>query len=133
MPEQAAFEKVRIDKWLWAARFFKTRSLAAKAVSGGQVQVNGTRVKPSRFVQPGEELRIRKGSDECTVVVLAVSGQRRGAPEARTLYEETAESLRLREQRREQRRSFIFEAPSPEGKPGKRDRRLIRKFIRKSD
>ncbi len=83
MPEQAAPDKVRIDKWLWAARFFKTRSLAAKAVNGGQVHVNGARVKPSRAVQPGEELRIRKGTEEWTVVILAVSGQRRGAPEAR--------------------------------------------------
>lgn len=132
MTEQATPEKVRIDKWLWAARFFKTRSLAAKAVSGGQVQVNGARVKPSRVVQPGEVLRIHKGTDEWTVVVLTVSCHRRGAPEARTLYEETDESLRQREQRREKRRSFIFETPHPEGRPGKRDRRLIRKFIRKS-
>ena len=132
MPEQTAPDKVRIDKWLWAARFFKTRSLAAKAVNGGQVQVNGARVKPSRGVQPGEELRIRRGTDECTVVILAVSSQRRGAPEAVTLYVETPESQRQREQRRQQHRAFIFEAPSPEGKPGKRDRRLIRKFIRKN-
>lgn len=128
MPEEAVPIKVRIDKWLWAARFFKTRSVAAKAVAGGLVHVNGNRVKASRTVQPGEELRIRKGTEEWTVVILAVSEQRRGAPEARALYEETEESLA----QREQRRSFTLDAPGPAGRPSKRDRRLIRSFIRKS-
>lgn len=132
MPEETAPLRVRIDKWLWAARFFKTRSIASKAVAGGLVHVNGVRAKPSRIVQSGEELRIRKGTEEFTVVILALSEQRRGAPEARTLYEETAESVARREQQRDQRRSFTLETPSPAGKPSKRDRRLIRSFIRKS-
>lgn len=123
--------RIRLDKWLWAARFFKTRSAAAKAVSGGQVHVNGTRVKPSRTVNLGETLRIRRGLLEFTVNVLALSDRRKGAPEARTLYEETAESIARREQQRDERRLLAPEGPAPQGRPNKRDRRLIRSFIRK--
>lgn len=121
--------RVRIDKWLWAARFFKTRSLASQAVTGGQVQVNGARCKPARVLLGGEMLRIRKAGGEYTVIVRAVAEQRRPAPEAQLLYEETAASILQRQQAKQEGRFLHTEAPA--GRPGKRDRRLIRKFIRK--
>jgi ribosome-associated heat shock protein Hsp15 len=124
-------EKVRIDKWLWAARFFKTRGLASKAVSGGHVHLNGNRIKPSRPVQVGEQLRIKRGVEEFTVNVLGLSSRRGPATVARTLYEETEESVSLREQAREQRRLVRAPASRPEGRPDKRARRKIRKFLRK--
>ena len=130
MPETPEEMKVRLDKWLWAARFFKTRSMAAKAVSGGHVHVNGIRVKPSKIVVPGEELRIRRGKVEFVVVVQAVLHQRRPAVEARTLYEETEESRLAREKQREQRRLLAADHIAPRVRPGKRDRRLIRSFKR---
>ena len=131
MSGEKGVERVRLDKWLWAARFFKTRSAAAKAVNGGQVHVNGARVKPARAVNPGEMLRIRRGLLEFTVKVLALSDRRRGAPEAQSLYEETAESKLRREQQREERRFLAPQSLAPHGRPTKRDRRLIRSFIRK--
>jgi len=129
--EKEGPERIRLDKWLWAARFFKTRSTAAKAVSGGQVHVNGARVKPARAVNPGEILRIRRGMVEFTVKVVALSDRRKGAPEAQTLYEETPESITRREQQRKERRLLAPEALAPQGRPNKRDRRLIRSFVRK--
>jgi ribosome-associated heat shock protein Hsp15 len=124
-------EKLRVDKWLWAARFFKTRSLASKAVNGGHVSLNGGRIKPSRSVQIGDRLQIKRGLEEFTVDILALSGRRGPATVARTLYEETAESLVAREAAREQRRLVRAPASRPEGRPDKRDRRKIRKFLRK--
>ena len=125
-------EKVRVDKWLWAARFFKTRSMAAKAVSGGKVHLNGARIKPARAVQSGDELRIRRGEVEFVVIVQALSDRRRPAKEAQLLYEETEASLRQREIFREQKR---LEAASrmygPMKRPDKRARRQIRSFTRK--
>ncbi|MFW8600236.1 RNA-binding S4 domain-containing protein [Desulfobacterota bacterium M19] len=124
--------KVRIDKWLWAARFFKTRSLAMAAVSGGKVHVNAQRVKPARIVCIGDELRIQKGGFEFVVVVNALNDKRRPAREACLLYEEKAESAAARQELREQRRLLRAAVPAPPPKrPGKRDRRLIKKFIRK--
>ena len=124
--------QVRLDKWLWAARFFKTRSLASQAVAGGKVQVGGLRVKPSRLVAEGDGLRIQKGQDEFLIVVLAISDQRRGAPEALLLYEETQESRAARIKARETRGLLrVVGAVSP-GRPGKRDRRLIIKFTKKN-
>jgi ribosome-associated heat shock protein Hsp15 len=124
---------VRLDKWLWAARFFKTRAQASQAVAGGKVQVGGLRVKPSRLVAVGDGLRIQKEDEEFFIVVRAFSGQRRGAPEAQLLYEETPESKAARLQVRENRRLLRAEGAAPPGRPGKRDRRLIRKFIRKEE
>lgn len=125
-------EKVRIDKWLWAARFFKTRSMAAQAVSGGKVHVNGARVKPARAVVSGEELRIRRGEVEFTVIVQGVSGKRRPAREAQLLYEETEASILQREEMRQKKR---LEAAGrmfgPMKRPDKRSRRQIRSFTRK--
>lgn len=126
-------EQVRIDKWLWAARFYKTRSMAAKAVSGGHVHVNGQRIKPSRIVQVGDELHIRRGLTEFVIVVQDVSERRGPAPVARTLYEETEDSRRRREMSARQRRRENTASPGPTRRPDKRDRRKIRKFIRKDD
>jgi len=125
--------QVRLDKWLWAARFFKTRAQASQAVAGGKVQVGGLRVKPSRSVAVGDGLRIQKEQEEFVIVVLAVSDQRRGAPEARLLYEETAESLTARTEVRETRRLLRVVGAAPPGRPGKRDRRLIRRFTKKEE
>ena len=124
-------EKVRVDKWLWAARFFKTRSLASRAVSGGHVQLNGSRIKPSRAVDVGDRLQIRRGEEEFVVDVLGLSGKRGPARTARTLYEETEDSIARREAAREQRRLVRAPAARPEGRPDKRDRRKIRKFLRR--
>jgi ribosome-associated heat shock protein Hsp15 len=123
-------EKIRLDKWLWAARFFKTRSQAAQAVTGGKVHVNGNRAKPARTVDPGDEIRIQKGPYEFAVTILGVASQRRPASEAMLLYEETEASKAQREKIREERK-LMPESPGVSGRPGKRDRRLIKKFIRK--
>lgn len=125
--------QVRLDKWLWAARFFKTRAQASQAVAGGKVQVGGLRVKPSRLVAFGDRLRIQKKQEEFTIVVRALGSQRRGAPEARLLYEETPESIVSRAEVKETRRLLRVEGAAPPGRPGKRDRRLIRKFIKKEE
>ncbi len=126
-----AEQKVRIDKWLWAARFFKTRSLASTAVSGGKVHVNGSRVKPSRPVSLGDELRIQKGPFEFVIEIIAISARRGPASEAMLLYEESQESKAARERTREERRLAAADHFGPVGRPSKRDRRLIKKFIRK--
>ena len=125
-------EKVRIDKWLWAARFFKTRSLATAAVTGGHVHLNGARVKAARAVAIGDELRIVRNQEEFVVIVQALSGKRGPAPVARTLYEETEESKQAREMRGSERRLLnLGKSFPPPKRPGKRDRRLIRKFTKK--
>ncbi len=126
MKTAAADGKVRIDKWLWAARFFKTRSLATQAVDGGKVHCNGERVKPARTVHPGDELRIRQGPYELTVTVRALSERRGPASEAALLYEESAASVAAREVLREQLRAEpVYEA---KGRPTKKDRRHITRF-----
>lgn len=125
--------QVRLDKWLWAARFFKTRSQASQAVAGGKVQVGGLRVKPSRLVVVGDGLRIQKEQEEFVIVVRATSGQRRGAPEAQLLYEEIPESIVARVEARETRRLLRVAGVAPPGRPGKRDRRLIRRFTKKEE
>ncbi len=124
-------EKIRVDKWLWAARFFKTRSLASKAVSGGHVHLNSSRIKPSRPVSVGDRLQIRRGLEEFTVEVLALSGRRGPAAVARTLYEESEQSVTQRQAAREERRLIRAPASRPQGRPDKRDRRKIREFLRK--
>lgn len=125
-------EKVRLDKWLWAARFFKTRSLATEAISGGKVHVNEARVKPARAVQIGDTLEIRRGPYEYKVVVRDLSDRRGPAREAVLLYEETADSIAKREDLAEQRRLRAQAAPQPERRPNKRDRRHIIRFQRKN-
>jgi ribosome-associated heat shock protein Hsp15 len=121
--------RIRLDKWLWAARFFKTRALSAAAVESGKVLVDGMRAKPSREVKPGQTLRIRRGSDDMEVVVRGLSIQRRGAPEAALLYEETEASRMRREQARVTREHEHAQRPRGAGRPTKRDRRLIHKFF----
>ncbi|KQP22628.1 RNA-binding S4 domain-containing protein [Pseudorhodoferax sp. Leaf267] len=119
-------EKVRIDKWLWAARFYKTRTLSAEEVNRGRVQVNGHEVKPAREVKAGDTIAVRQGPTIRTVTVLGISGTRGSAPVAQALYAETAESLAARAQAAEQRRL----APEPalaheHGRPTKRERRTL--------
>jgi ribosome-associated heat shock protein Hsp15 len=125
--------QVRVDKWLWAARFFKTRSLAAKAVSGGKISVNGQRTKPAKAVTVGDELIIHKGQVEQTVTVLDLSSRRGPAVVARTLYEESEASIEKREQERQERSLAYAGQSMPARRPGKKDRRKIREFIRKND
>jgi ribosome-associated heat shock protein Hsp15 len=117
--------RVRLDKWLWAARFFRTRSRAREAIDGGHVQCNGQRAKPAREVGIGDELRIRQGNDECTVLVRALSDVRGGAPQARTLYEETDESVAAREAEAARRRARREAVRLPEHRPDRRDRRTL--------
>jgi ribosome-associated heat shock protein Hsp15 len=123
---------VRLDKWLWAARFFKTRSLATQAVDGGKVEVNGARVKPAKDVRVGDELRIRLGPYEHLVVVRGLGDKRGSATIAQTLYQETAESIAAREKLRESHRlapaMFVYEE---KGRPTKKDRRALSDFIEK--
>ena len=126
-----AADRVRLDKWLWAARFFKTRSRAAQAVQGGKVHVNGTRVKPARLVTVGDQLKVTKGVFTFSIEVAAISKFRRPAVEAQLLYSETPESIREREKTREMRSMVRASQLPPAGKPDKRERRKIRDFIRK--
>jgi ribosome-associated heat shock protein Hsp15 len=119
-------DRLRLDKWLWAARFHKTRGLAAEEVDKGRVQVNGQAAKPSRELKAGDLVRIRKGAVERSVVVRALSTIRGPAPQAQRLYEETAESIAARLQAAEQRRLAAEPAASIEhGRPTKRDRRSL--------
>ncbi len=120
--------KLRLDKWLWAARFFKTRSLAKAAIEGGKVHLDGSRVKVSREISAGDRLQIRQGWDERTVIVTALSDQRRGAPEAQALYEETAESREKREAEAAARKAAGGMLDRPPGRPSKKQRRQIHRF-----
>ncbi|MDI1232281.1 MAG: S4 domain-containing protein [Methylobacter sp.] len=123
-------EAIRLDKWLWTARFFKTRKLAAEAIAGGKVHVNDQRSKPGKEVKIGAMLSISKDNYRWDITIIAINGQRRSAKEAVLLYEESAESLAKREQQiiknREQRELFDFSGR--EHKPNKKERRLIHQF-----
>jgi ribosome-associated heat shock protein Hsp15 len=125
-------EPIRIDKWLWAARFFKTRSLAAESVSGGKIQINGDRPKPSRVVRVGDRLTIHRGPYEWTIIVKDVSCIRGPAPQAQQLYEETVESLAKRAALAAQMK--LDHAPDYDsaGRPSKKDRRAIRRFTKRT-
>lgn len=120
---------IRLDKWLWAARFFKTRALAKKAIEGGKVHCDGVRGKPSRQVQLGMSIKIRQGFAEKTVIVEGLSEQRGPAKEAQALYSETEESIQKREELVVQRKSM----PQSEHKPDKKQRRQIHRFLRQHD
>lgn len=120
---------LRLDKWLWAARFFKTRVLATEAVAGGKVHVNGDRCKPARKVHPGDRLTVHRGEEVFDIEVLGINDRRRPASEAQLLYAETAESLARREAEAERRRQQRGDA-GPARRPDKRERRHIRRFIR---
>ncbi|GAA4358940.1 RNA-binding S4 domain-containing protein [Kangiella marina] len=117
---------VRLDKWLWAARFFKTRSIAKEAIEGGKVHCDGVKGKASRAITVGMSLKIRQGFQEKTVIVTELSEHRGPAKVAQTLYEETADSIKARETLAVQRQSM----PKTEGKPDKRQRRKIHRFKR---
>ena len=119
--------KVRLDKWLWAARFFKTRALAKAAIEGGKVHCRGERCKPGKEPKIGEELVIRAGFDERTVVIQALSAVRKGAPEAQLLYAETAESLARRENAAAMRKAGSLGVET-DGKPSKKQRRALQRF-----
>lgn len=125
--------KIRIDKWLWAARFYKTRSLATEAINGGHVRINGERAKPSRTVNIGDELTLRKDVYEWVVIVTGVSSQRGPASVAQTLYQETEASQNARQQLAEQRRLNASHTIANAGRPDKRARRKIIRFIRQED
>ena len=128
MSDDAGGPRQRIDKWLWAARFFKTRSLAATALGGGLVQCNGRQVKPAHDLAPGDELDISAGELRWTVIVRGLNGQRRPAVEARLLYEETAESIARRLRQQELRRLAPTPGADLKGRPTKKSGRLIRGF-----
>ncbi|MCA1769496.1 MAG: ribosome-associated heat shock protein Hsp15 [Halomonas sp.] len=123
-------DSVRLDKWLWAARFFKTRGLAKKAIEGGKVHYNGARAKTSRNVELGALVRVPQGWDQMEVEVVALSDQRRGAPEARALYRETEESAVRREREAEARRLTNQAMQHPLKRPDKKQRRDIQRFQR---
>ena len=123
--------KFRLDKWLWAARFFKTRALAADAVDSGKVHVDGQRAKTAKEVRIGMKLQIRRGGEELEVVVRGLSIQRRGAPEAALLYEETEESRQRREDAKVTGLADHAQRERGMGRPTKRNLRAIRRFIGK--
>jgi len=124
--DETNFGRLRIDKWLWAARFFKTRSLSADAIRGGKITVNDEAAKPARMIQAGDQVRVRLGAYTHVVIVRALSERRGPAPEAAKLYEETADSRAEREHLAEQHRLappvFVREE---KGRPTKRDRREL--------
>jgi ribosome-associated heat shock protein Hsp15 len=121
-------DSCRLDKWLWAARFFKTRSLAADAVDGGKVRVDGDRAKNAREMKPGMRVSIKNKDMQIEVEVLALSNVRRGAPEAALLYRETEESLRVRQQAQESGADHFAERDRGVGRPTKRQMRDIQRF-----
>jgi ribosome-associated heat shock protein Hsp15 len=121
-------DRVRLDKWLWAARFFKTRSLASQAVDLGRVRIEGERIKPAREARVGETLEVQLGDQRLEVVIRALSTQRGPASVARELYQETADSVSRRERRAKQRAAEP--AQSIKGRPTKRDRRELGKIFR---
>ena len=132
MHDDTENQEIRLDKWLWAARLFKTRSLAAQAIAGGKVEINDDRARPSRLVRLGDRLKIRRGHYEWTIVVKAISRLRGPAQKAQLLYNESEESVRKREvliAQMKLERPPDFDTP---GRPSKRDRREIAKFTKRS-
>ncbi|MCO6538250.1 ribosome-associated heat shock protein Hsp15 [Gilliamella sp. ESL0232] len=119
---------IRLDKWLWAARFYKSRSLAREMVDGGKVHYNGQRTKPSKLVEVGAILTLRQGSDQKTVRVLAISEQRKTAIEAQQLYQETPDSITKREKIAQARKLNALTMPHPDRRPDKKERRNLIKF-----
>lgn len=120
-------EKIRLDKWLWAARFYKTRALAKEAIEGGKVHCRGERCKPSKEVKVGDELVFRAGYDERIVVIEQLSAVRRGAPQAQLLYRETDESISAREKAAQLRKAGALGIQT-DGRPTKKQRRQIHRF-----
>jgi len=121
-------DAVRLDKWLWAARFYKTRALARDMIDGGKVHYNGQRGKPSKIVEINAEIKLRQGNEERTVIVLALTGQRRGADEAQQMYQETEASIVNREKMAIARKMNALTMPHPDRRPDKKERRDLIKF-----
>lgn len=121
-------EGVRLDKWLWAARFYKTRAIAREMIEGGKVHYNGQRSKPSKLVELEAELTLRQGNDERTIIITAISDQRRPATEAQGLYAETAASIEKREKLALARKMNALSMPHPDRRPDKKERRDLMKF-----
>lgn len=124
MKYQEQVNDVRLDKWLWAARFYKTRSLAKAMIEGGKVHYNGQRAKVSKLVEVGAKIKLRQGNEEKEITVVALSDQRRGAPEAQKLYTETSQSIEAREQRK----IAALSMPYSDHRPNKKERRDLLKF-----
>jgi ribosome-associated heat shock protein Hsp15 len=121
-------DRIRLDKWLWAARFYKTRNLAKQAIEGGKVHYNGQRTKPGRHVETGAQVTLRLGWQERIIVIDDISDRRRGAPEAQTLYHETEDSVKHREDLAWQRKTMQAAQLPPARRPSKKDRRDIQRF-----
>lgn len=126
---KSELERVRIDKWLWAARFYKTRSLAKQAIEGGKVHVDGQRIKPSKDIQRDMLVNITQGYYQKEVLITGLSEQRRGAPEAALLYQETEASQTKREQEIADRKAAGLGMAHTDGRPNKKQRRQIHRFI----
>lgn len=129
-PSETSEFNVRLDKWLWAARFYKTRAIARQAIEGGKVRCEGIRTKPGKSVEVGMTIRLQQGDRERTVIVEGVRNDRRPAPEAQLLYRETEDSIRRREEIAAARKSEPAHWP-PASRPTKKQRRDIRKFREK--
>jgi len=126
-------EGVRLDKWLWAARFYKTRAAAREMIEGGKVHYNGQRSKPSKLVEVDAELVLRQGNDQRTVVIESVSDKRGPAAIAQQLYRETAESIEKREKVAQARKMNALSMPHPDRRPDKKERRDLMKFKNSGD
>lgn len=126
--QEQSDNEIRLDKWLWAARFYKTRSIAKAMIEGGKVHYNGQRVKVSKAVEIGATLKLRQGNEEKEIVVTALSDQRRGAPEAQLLYQETEKSVKQREAIAFARKANALSMPHPDRRPNKKERRELVKF-----
>tara|TARA_R110001583_G_scaffold7720_10_gene37976 strand:+ start:132 stop:548 length:417 start_codon:yes stop_codon:yes gene_type:complete len=125
MPDNQPTKKIRLDKWLWAARFYKTRSIARDMINGGKVHYNGQRAKASKVVEQGALLTIRQGDVSKQIIIEILSEQRRGAPIAETLYQETSDSVKKREEYSILRKLSLQNAPHPDKKPNKKQRREL--------
>ncbi|MDH2925420.1 heat shock protein Hsp15 [Nicoletella semolina] len=121
-------DDVRLDKWLWAARFYKTRTIAKSMIEGGKVHYNGQRAKTSKLVEVGAKVKLRQGNEEKEVIVLALSTHRRGAAEAQRLYEETLNSIENREKFAFARKANVLSMPHPDRRPNKKERRDLIQF-----
>lgn len=126
--QEQSDNEIRLDKWLWAARFYKTRSIAKAMIEGGKVHYNGQRAKVSKAVEIGATLKLRQGNEEKEIVVTALNDQRRGAPEAQLLYQETEKSVKQREAIAFARKANALSMPHPDRRPNKKERRELVKF-----
>ena len=121
-------KEVRLDKWLWAARFYKTRSIAKAMIESGKVHYNNQRAKVSKIVEVGAMLKLRQGNEEKEIKIIALSDQRRGAPEAQLLYQETENSVKKREEITWARKNNSLSMPHPDRRPNKKEQRDLLKF-----